>query len=362
MGDNLILHGLDLWEHRSTRKLDKYDQRNIAEALFYCAKFIQITDSMTPIRRIRALAKFKGAFGKPGAIRAMIFETFIFHALKGRGFSVECKDDDVGPDRYDFLVTDKGQELQVECKSFAYDKGLSVTSKEANDLASEVLNKNLDVHRNSEGEVCFATVELRRNIARSKTGKENLVESIVQSLSGDDSEEDERYRITIDRIDYGDDIENWKGVLDFPERGAGIELARLEMAANGKKSRFCLRVTTTTTDAFWREFENVCKFAAKQQLGTDRSSIIALHISNIDSLEAIVGDSRFHSKMRNVFHQPHITRLILVANIDICEQNEAPYFILYPIIKEFPNNDAKFPNTGTLITSLEWSGQVIDKL
>ncbi|MNP51400.1 hypothetical protein D3C76_1457150 [compost metagenome] len=108
------------------------------------------------------------------------------------------------------------------------------------------------------------------------------------------------------------------------------------------ESRTCLRITTVGTNAFWREFEKVCKDAAKSQLTKDQAGALVVHASNIESMSAMLRDKRLDAKIKNIFNQSHIVELIFVSNTGVYEQDKYPYVYLAPFVKSYINERSDF--------------------
>lgn len=349
LGENLISYGLHLWEARSSDVLDDYEDWAMANALYYCALFINLTKTVKPERRAELISKFKAAFMRPSSMRSIMVETFLFHAFRGMNYRVECKDDEIAKETYDFLVTKGNIQLQVECKSFAYDKGLVISSREAQELASLIIGRKPQLQREAEGEVCFLTIDILKEIGSSLEERESLVDAIFQALNNQLDPLDERFKIHLEYASNVENIDEVDGPLIVPViAGDGSELATYVSAPDGRKSRFFLRIFARTADAFWREFEKVCKIAAAEQLNSDRPSSIVLHISNIDSLDRITKSPRFQPKLNNVFGKSHVVSVIFVSDIEARGRSTFPWLEFAPAIQEFQNNNSKFPGVPKL--------------
>jgi hypothetical protein len=242
---------------------------------------------------------------------------------------------------YDYLITRESTEIQVECKSFAYDKGLLSTGEDAQDLAEMILIRELDFLESPIGEIGVLTIEMFESIPKSKKAIDQLANEIYSSLHGS-HQPNNRFQLHIEHFNEIKNINEVDAALDLAVQKNGVELAFVVSIPDEEKSRICVRITTRANNSFLREFENVCKEAAKRQLGEDKASSIAIHISNIETLSEFLDDSRFATKKNNIFNQNHIVSLIIVSNISVYQENTYPFFYVSPKIIEFGNDRSKF--------------------
>lgn len=352
LGENLISYGLCLWELKRFDEHDEYERNAVAEAILYNAKLIEFYEALQPDKKASFKARWKAAFGAASDMRALAFEIFVYYSLKNYDWDVECKDDHVSGETYDYLASKKEHDIQVECKSFAYDKGLIINAGEASNLASGILKSWSITNQNPKGELCIVTVKVSEKLPRNPVALSKFCTEICININKGLDFHGDKFSITIQRhFDVADIQGDISSVL--PVESNDIELQCIVSMPEGGNSRTCLRITTTASNAFWREFEKVCKDAAKKQLKQDMPAALVVHISNIESMKAILNDYRFAAKRNNIFNQQHLVSMVLISNSAIYEQDEYPFLFLSPIIKEFPNDKSLFEHPGKIFSPLK---------
>ncbi|NRB39741.1 MAG: hypothetical protein HRU20_14960 [Pseudomonadales bacterium] len=346
LGERIMAYGLDLWEKGDFSKYDEYQKSAIAESMFYSGKFLEFYNSILDEDKASLKSRFGAAFKESQDMRALVFELFTYNYLSSKGYLVESKDSKNTSETYDYLIT-KDHEVQVECKSFSNDKGLYINNSEAQELNRLILERGLNIEQPPESSITFLTLEMLSIFPKSNKGKQALLDEIYDSLDNG-LLSSEKFKLHLEVFYNLDNIEAEEVWRELPSKVYGIELAYTISTAKGKKSRTALRITSTAKEAFWREFENKCKDAAKRQLSSDKAGSIFVHISNLDTYKELKSSDRFKNKLKNIFNQHHILSLVLVSNISVYEQVDYPFFYVSPLIKEFKNDECKFYKVGRL--------------
>ncbi|MGN2670362.1 hypothetical protein [Aliivibrio fischeri] len=342
LSENMLVYGLSLWE-LSGRKFNSYELGAIEEAMSTCNFFLGTYHSLEEKYKKNVHSRFEAAFTKSNDMRAINFELFMYYYLREIGYSVEDMDGKNIEENYDFLITNEnGCQLQLECKSFAYEKGLYLNNDDAYELHKVVCDKINNLTYEGSNRVTVYTIEMYSGMPKSNSGKEQLLQGIICSLENPDEFKNEKFQIHIDVFDDVEDIYKIDSHLNLKVESYGIEVGRFASMPNGNKSRTCVRVTTHLKPSFTREFESVCKKAAKMQLPSDKASYIALHISNHEVLNYIKSDVRFDNKIKNIFNQKHLVGLGLFSNIHCNMSEDQRLFYSSPIIEELKNADTSF--------------------
>lgn len=341
LGENFISYGLYLCDTKKFDEFDEYDRNAVADAIFYSGILMDFYDELNENKKNTFKARWKAAFYVANDMRALTFEIFVYNTLRISDWSVESKDDFTSGETYDYLASRKDNLVQVECKSFAYDKGLFINASEASNLASEILNKCSIKNKTPNKELCIVTVNVCQKLPKNPGALSKISAEICEHI---DSEQDfigEQFSVNFQRhndiVDIPGDISS---VL--PVTSEGIELQCILSMPDGDKSRVCLRITTIANNAFWREFEKICKDAAKNQLKKENPALLAIHASNIESMTSMLKDKRFSAKKDNIFKHPHLIGIVLICNTGAYEQDEYPYLFVMPRIKEFLNDKSIF--------------------
>ncbi|EGQ8410692.1 hypothetical protein GTP43_10230 [Vibrio cholerae] len=349
LSEYYIAYGVALWgEGKYFNEPNEYDVMAMNEALFYCGKIMEYADSLEEVNKDKLLARFKAAFGQPNDMRALVFEVFMYYSLGSFGYVVEPKDDDAMGETYDYLVNNGNKEIQVECKSFSYDKGLILSGEDAYELALNLLSEKLTLTNESERNISVLTVELTSESLMYINKKKVLARKIVDSLNAGEYSTNEfnLYLESFDDVDDINDIDSW---IKLPIKKRGIEIATVASMPDGMSNRICLLITTPINNSFLRNFEKICNKAAKKQLGDTKPSSIAIHFSNYESLyESCINSSQFNNKINLLFKQKHIISVLFVSNISVYEEERFPFFSLAPRFEEIRNVNSIYYDDGPL--------------
>ncbi|MGK3371363.1 hypothetical protein [Citrobacter youngae] len=345
--DYYISYGLWLYDCKGLEQLDEYESYAVSEALFYSSKLIEFYESLDTTKKNAFYKRWEAAFSGPNDMRAITFELFVFYTLINYGWNVICKDDQFSGDTYDYLISKQNTSIQVECKSFAYDKGLIISADDAQKLLTMINNSLKIKHQSPTNELIVVTVDILKKIPDNSTELSNLISNICSAIEKNDGSQNPEFKVRTktfsDVININEDINE----LPSPPT-QGINLGCLLSEANGNSSRVCLELETRASNPFWREFEKVCRDAAKRQLKKNKPSILAIHFSNVESLDLITKDPRFISKKDQIFDQQHLIKMVLISNTHVYEDTDFPYTYLQPILKEFSNIKTIYPNIENL--------------
>ncbi|MBG6246742.1 hypothetical protein CS369_22200 [Candidatus Symbiopectobacterium sp. 'North America'] len=128
LGENLISYGLYLCESKRFDEYDEYDRNAVADAILYSEKLMDFYDELHENKKNPFKSRWKAVFYVANDMRALTFEIFVYYSLQSYDWSVESKDDSTSGETYDYLASRKDNVVQVECKSFAYNKGLLINA------------------------------------------------------------------------------------------------------------------------------------------------------------------------------------------------------------------------------------------
>ncbi|AIW14100.1 hypothetical protein VITU102760_25640 [Vibrio tubiashii] len=347
--NNSLVYGLHLYETRGDLLKDNYEHGIVAEAMSTCNAFLYIYSSLGKDNKNQILKRFQSAFFQPNDMRAINYELFMCFYLTNQGHEIEIKDNDISGDTYDFLIkTNDNEHIQLECKSFSYDKGLYVSGEDASDIYKAILSQDHGLVCNIDNQVTVYSIEIEQGVPKNKTTKEEFVTEIIKLLHSPSEESD--CKIKVHRQIY-DDVANISDVdshLDLPIKNHGVEVGRIASSPNGNSGRFCLIITTHVKGSLQREFENVCKRAAKEQLPSTRASCISVEISNSQVFSFFEGNRSIENKIRNIFKQRHLTSILLFNNTQGEIASDGTHFYMSPLVKEFKNSNSKFFDTSSL--------------
>ncbi|MCJ8301696.1 hypothetical protein [Shewanella sp.] len=346
---NMLVYGLHLYETKAHFLKDHYEKGVVAESMSTCNAFLAIYHSLKIDNQRKFLRRFQAAFFQPSDMRAIYFELFMCFYLVNQGHMVEVKDDDTNGDTYDYLVKTKADEyIQVECKSFSYDKGLYVSGEDASGLYSAILSQSHGLECNVDNQVNVYTIELKQTIPKNKKTRDQLVAQIISHFNNPHALADSKIKIHHEVYDDVANIDEIDSHLDLPIQKNGVEVGRIASSPNGCKGRFCLIITTHAKAALLREFEKICKRTAKEQLPNTKPSCITLEISNPEVFNVLKDCPRFENKIKNIFKQQHLTSIFLFTNIQGNIASDGSHFYSSPVVKEFKNTNSNFSDVSSL--------------
>jgi len=341
--DYLIPYGIELWESREGKEYDSYLTAVIADAMFYCGKILELFDFIEEKHLDRLKSRFFAAFRQPNDMRSLTFEVFVFFALRDYGYVVESKDDDGAGETYDYLIGKNSKFIQVECKSFAYDKGLAINGDEAQSLIEKILENGLEINSSPTGEIGLMTLEIIAPIPSTPRERNKFICELLREINEKSYRSTDKFKFHFQQhknVKNIDEVDACLGVLNLNKHG--VDLGLTVTSPDGDKSRHGLQITTRAKDGFWREFEKICKDAAKRQLRKNKPASIVVHVSNIQTVDNFSKDERFAQKLKNIFFQDHIVSIVIISNISVDTQEEYPFFYVTPIIYECVNEKSKY--------------------
>lgn len=343
--DYIIPYGISLWESKKESEYDEYQNSIISHSMFYCGKILEFLDSLETSYQERLKSRFSAGCKKPSEMRAVTFEVFVFFALASHGYEIECKDNESKKETYDYLINKDNNAIQIECKSFAYDKGLHITSGDSQKLIETILGlgDKLRINEKPMREISLLTLEITKPLPSLPKEKRIFIDGILNEIQRRSYKSTSGFAFHLDRYSEIQNISETDAFLDFLHLDQhGVSLGLTVSAPDGDQSRHGLQITTHSSNGFWREFEKVCKHASKHQLKKNRPASILVHVYNIEILEIMLKDPRFRQKLNNIFEQDHIISVTIISNIHPNIQEEYPFFYISPIIKEFINEKSSF--------------------
>lgn len=346
LASNMLVYGLYLFENKGTSLKDPYEQSVLAESMSACNAFLGIYQSLEKSNQGKYLKRFESSFFQPNDLRAINFELFMYFYLSSQGHSVEIKDDDKNGDTYDYLAKTKDNAyIQIECKSFAYDKGLYVSGEEASDLYSLILNQPHGLDIQTDNQIDVYTIELEQAIPKNKKTRDLMITDIISCLNNPQATVDSKINIYHEVHENVDNISEVDSHLDLTIGKHGVEIARIASTPNGSKGRFCLIITTHAKKSLLREFENICKRSAKEQLPNSKPSSITVEVSNPEVFNYLKNSPEFENKINNIFKQKHLVSLLIFTNTQGSIASDGTHFYSSPVVKEFINNGSSFYGT-----------------
>ncbi|EBZ9515399.1 hypothetical protein EH138_14490 [Salmonella enterica subsp. enterica serovar Eastbourne] len=351
LGDKSISYGLSLFDSNDRYTTDQYFKNIISESIFYGSNFLDILNGVKGLsNRNRLRTKFEAAFSRADAMRAIQFEIFSLIFIQGSGNKVEYMDYSLSNDTYDYLVTDNyNVKTQVECKSFAYDRGLYITTNQANSIREKILiglepkiacllNEPLNM-------LCSITIHVKQKIGKDEKSLCELVGKLLFAIENGKGVKNNIFDIVIEKFSNLKNISDEFIFQDVPLKSKGIELATHISMPQENNSRVHVRITSELTEGYLKKFEKTCKDAAKKQLKKDRPASIFIHFTNYFILKESLNQKKFKRVITKIFEKDHLTSIVFAANTHIEEKDEWPFFTIFPIFFVAKNANSKFKNS-----------------
>nr|AKN40491.1 hypothetical protein [Vibrio tasmaniensis] len=258
--DNFLVQGLYIFETKHESRRDQYEIGLIEQSMSLCNAFLGMYHSLVGIEQDNCLKRFQAAFHKPNDLRAIDFELFCYLQLHCNNCSVEVKDGDNSGDNFDYLITDhKGLQVQLECKSFAYSKGLYVPGEDAARLYNRILSLEHGLGGVPDNQLRIYTIELKKELPKGEESLNRLAEQIICTINDESYVGNELFCVQCEIFNNVENIEESDRTLHFNSGAVGIEVGRVASLSKGGRGRFSLILNSAVKEsALFREFETIC--------------------------------------------------------------------------------------------------------
>lgn len=235
-------------------------------------------------------------------MRALRFEIYIAEVMALRNCQVFWPDETKGKETYDLLVRHLAglPEFELECKSFAGDKGSAVKLADGHRLIAACISNTAnicDLFPSRLNQATILTIDLSSAIPKKTEELNSLVLKIIAKIkSNDTGQNGEIFSV---RYDFCPIVGN----LDDPDScfSAAAKLPGAMLAFNVTGSRKTgwkgIRVVWSGDFNLWKEVEKVAKQAANKQLTGNRPGVLAMQFIN-DSVESIKNANQSDNKLR----------------------------------------------------------------
>lgn len=330
--ENRIAYSLSLWDNYNKVQISDDYRKIVIDTFGYFLLYDNLYKDLDKRKQERLKKRFKHGFNNVSDLRALIFECYIYQLSKKLRYSVECKDDKSSGETYDFLIRkNDNTEVQVECKSFSYDKCLSISSNQAIIILEEVKDyisrNNYDLHREKKIEL---VIELGVIDFSNGKLKNEIITDIFTCIKEGKSIKNENYSIY-----NGENIND----LTFDNK---IELGLCVIS-----NEFSLKIITNAKSILIERFEEIC-IKAIGQMKDDKPGVVAIHFSNSEMLQSLINNDIFKEKLNNLFVHRSILSIALFPEFIVNETNRFPFLSTACNFREYINENSKYKNYGKL--------------
>ncbi|MDM4209667.1 hypothetical protein [Klebsiella spallanzanii] len=327
MIDNWFSFALTRWDRKQIQLFEGNDWADLVGAMSLAKRVSALCESIQNggegPRELHN--RFRGAIQNPSDLRAIHFELFVVERLKLSGCRIHWPVENKGEETFDLLVKPSNDlpEFELECKSFAGDKGASATLEDGQRLL-EACIKTLGVDGlfklfpAQPGVASIMSIKLEKEIPRDErklTAFANSVLSVIKCEYGD-----ENYSFKIEHS-YCE----ISGNTDDPDAcfNASLKLpgATLAFAVSGAASEGWqgIRIAYTGKVTLFEKAEETAKKAFKKQLTGTRPGAIALQFTN-ETAEFIrnsnLPGNRYRALADKIFTKEHAALVVIAGDIE----------------------------------------------
>ena len=359
--DNPIAFGLTLWERHQYLVGSPYAWDRVIEAMNFAERVVRIVESIkngqggpSGIER-----RFVGAFKNSADMRALRFELYMAEAMIQRNCKVLWPEETSGFETFDLLIRPQNglPEFELECKSFAVDKGMSVKLADAHKLIGGIIEHSPYVIKSipeDNTKISILTIDIKNAIPTKLKDLKNLAENISARIQSRKFDRQNEFTIRHDFIPIEGNIED----PDICFNAANIlpgTMAAFVAHGNPKSGWKGIRVISSGELKLWKEVANVISKSAKDQLTSNRPGAIALQFTN-DTVEEISTanyvNNEFRKLSERVFTKEHVAMLLVANDFSIrpapVRTENGSQFLMFEFcrVAAFESDVGKFAKSG----------------
>jgi len=268
--------------------------------------------------------RFEGAFKLASGMRALQHELYMADVLISRGCSIEWPEENKGEETFDLLVYPPKElpPFELECKSFAGDKGFTVRLADAHRLIGALLDKiSLEqLLTAKEGFAVILTITLTEPVPKDDKSFKAFVVHLVSEIETKGNNLDGVGFSVVEEFcplvgDMADEDVCFNAAQTLPGPTAAF------VACHDPEHRLKgIRVVSAGDVRIWKEVARVSKQAFKKQLTGKRPGALALQFIN-DTLEpfetVLEPGNKYRLLSEALFTKDHALMLIVTNSIEL---------------------------------------------
>lgn len=324
--DNSVAFGLTLWDRHKYAISAGYEWNTMFQAMLFVQRVVELCEAVDRGKPgPRDLKKrFEGAFKTASDMRALQYELYIANVLISRGCSVDWPEESKGDETFDLLFYPPGglPPIELECKSFAGDKGFNVRLADGHRLIGALL-KIISLERlltARDGFASILTIKLTVPVPRDDKSFRAFVLHLAAEIETQGSKVDSVGFSVVEEFcplvgDPTDEDACFNAALTLPGPMAAF------VACHGPEHRLKgIRIVSAGDVRIWREVEKVAKRAFDKQLTGKRPGALALQFIN-DTIEpfktVFEPKNKYRLLSEKLFSNKHALMLIVTSSIEL---------------------------------------------
>lgn len=292
--DNCISYGLASWEQYRFDVPNDVEWEDVLTAMAFVAQVLELCDiANTDSNCMRAFSgRVHGAFREPAEMRAMQFELHVAVALHRRGCKITWTDESSGTETYDMLVQPVGMpEFELECKSFAIDKGQVNPHSAVTSLLDKLLPRIEQGLPVKPKMLTVLDVELFDKIPVNHTVLDSTAQRIAEAIWSGATVVDGVCELSLQFLDLRNcppNVEIDQGLaMAIVEKVLGSDASCQVARRFSSDSWGILRIRNSRESRFFQAVEKVAKDAVRRQLTGTRPGCLAMQLHGATGAQLI---------------------------------------------------------------------------
>lgn len=324
--DSSVAFGLTFWERHKYALSAGYEWNTMYQTMLFVQRVVELCEAVDrgePGPK-ELKKRFEGAFKLSSDMRALQYELYMAYVLKSRGCTIDWPEESKGKETFDLLVYPPGglEPFELECKSFAGDKGFAVRLADGHRLIGALLEK-ISLGRLLPAKKDFASI-LTITLTESVPTDEKSFQTFVVNLA---SEIEAKGR-NLDCAGFSVSEDFCPLVGDPMDENACVNAAQslpgsvaAFVACHSPEDRLKgIRVVYAGDVRIWTEVEKLSKRALNKQLTGKRPGALALQFIN-DTIEpintAFEPQNKYRLLSEKLLTKDHALMLIVTNSIEL---------------------------------------------
>lgn len=316
-----VAFGLAFWERNGYLTPEGYQWRVLYHAMYFSRRLVDLIEAGEANGgRVGLRERFMGALKLPSDMRALQFELYIANQLEMRGCRIEWPDECAGEETFDLLVhpPEGGPTFELECKSFAGDKGGVVHLKEAHRLlgalaSSTKLGPLLPCR---DGYASILTIRIAERLPSRDGQFKTLVNNLVEIIErGGGESKCKGVSVAVEFAPLVGDLDDMDVCFNAASRLSG-DLAAFYACAEDEDRFKGVRVVADRPSKLWKEVVVISKRAFQEQLTGKRPGALALQLTSEsdDSFLTVFESGNRYERLSEKLIKDYNALMLLVTN------------------------------------------------
>ena len=254
----------------------------------FLAMIVRCHDRLGRAGKIRMRGMLLDALKSDYGLAPLAFEMKVVAQLMSRGFDVVFHDMDEGG-RFDYLATNEGVEIEVECKFISGDIGRQIHLKKMHQLSTVLLPAMVIALDQRCGGI-LVRISIPDRLRANKKQHIEICRLMSQAITEQESDAKlNEYEISISKFSFEDSpfsqLQPDEVLLDHAERFLsdefGIENKNVLIQFRPKRGAILVVVESAKKDSVLRGIHRHLKNSARDQLSGDRPGILCCELADL---------------------------------------------------------------------------------